>query len=321
MGLTLCSDRKRENPKIEYVWSSSFIEEDNYTDEELHPQYPSEPILEEDNSRDEKLEPRTLFPSEPMKPPKVAKLNIEIVAGNTISASTSGGLLTSKYPESPGHGLRQRRSLRQKLTERKLIANCPQTPLGYYDEKERQVEKEAKLYIDALEDNTLTYAKNINSLSEELVNKGAMIAAELRREGVVIMNANRHILKTEHDINQNKNTLNGMTLRGKIANYRRRKPKQTEYPVDNEREKDYLPRSISLPAKFAYRSSPADTKQQQIKDTVKEMIFNMDTLREQCEGIAEEIMFQEPHLHQMSDNMHRVENEIVRQTTRIKEMY
>merc|ERR1712183_498757 len=153
-----------------------------------------------------------------------------------------------------------------------------------------------------------------------MVNKGAAIAAELRREGEVIRKANRDMLKTEHEINQASRTLNGMTLHGKIANYWRRKPKQNEYPVDNESGRDFLPRSISLPAKFAYRSS-SDSKQQQIKDSVKQMILNMGTLREQNEGIAEELVSQEPHLQLMSDNMNRVQNQIVRQTTRISEMH
>jgi len=308
MGLKLCSDCKREKPKIEDVNYSSLLEEDNSKACIYNPS---------------KEELKTQFSSVTVKPPKLAQLNIEILAGNTNSANNSGGNITSEIPESPAHRLPRGRSLRQKLNERKLINSCPQTPLGYYDEEERQGEKEAKFYIDTLEDNTLTHAQEANSLTESMVNKGARIAAELRREGEVIMKANRDMINAENEINQTRHTLNGMTLHGKIANYWRRKPKPTEYPVDNEREPDYLPRSLSLPAKFAYkyRSSPADTKQQQIKDSVKQMIFNIDTLREQNEGIAEEIMFQEPHLQLMSDNMNRVQSEIVRQTTRINEMH
>jgi len=307
MGLKLCSDCKREKPKIV---SSSLLEEDNSTARVYNPSKSNEEL-------------KTQFSSVTLEPPKLEKLNIEIVAGNNISANTSGGNLTSEIPESPAPRLPRGRSLRQKLTERKLINSCPQTPLGYYDEEERQAEKEAQYYIDELEDNTLERAKEANSLTESMVNKGARICAELRREGEVIMKTNRDMVKAEHEINQARHTLNGMTLHGKIANYWRRKPKQPEYPVDNEREPDYLPRSLSLPAKFAYkyRSSPADTKQQQIKDSVKQMIFNIDTLREQNEGIAEEIMFQEPHLQLMSDNMNRMQSEIVRQTTRMNEMH
>jgi len=307
MGLKLCSECKREVPRVEHVKSSSTYEESDSTD---CIRYPSK----------EKL--KTQFSSVTVKPLKLAKLNIDIVSGNATTPRASGGLRKSEVPESPSCRFPRGLSLRQKLNERKLIDSCPHTPLGYYDEEEAQAEKVAQFYMGALEDSTLHHAKEANRVTESMVEKGAEISAELMRSGNVVRQANRNMRKVEQEINQTKRTINGMTLKGKVTNFWRRKPKKIGYPDDSERgSRDYLPRSISLPAKFACRSSLGDSKQKQIKDNVKQLIHNMDTLREQNLGIAEELVYQEPHLQTMSDNMGRVQNEIVRQTTRINQMH
>jgi len=302
MGLAFCSDCTREGLPVDL--SSCLREEDD--DITTCSQYPPP-----------KVKYITEFPS--VKRPKLENINIDIVAGhrtiNSPGRVLKPGLFLCDSPASRGSRCP---SLKQQLAERKLINSDHQTPLGYYDEGER----EAECYIDALEDNTLTNIQDTNRLAQSMAVKTAEIAEELRREGDVIMKVNRDVFNTEQEINDASRTLKGMTLHGKVTNMLRSKSKRLKPPgYDDGGDRNLLCRSRSLPAKFAYRSSPGDTKQQQIKDEMKQLIRTMDTIRDQNLGIAEEMKFQEPHLRDMSNNMSRVQDRIVRETTQINQMH
>lgn len=212
------------------------------------------------------------------------------------------------YPQSP--------SLIRKIHERN---SYPETPASYFHGK---LDNEVKLYISALEDNSMTHINDANHIAQSMVEKGDAISTELVRQREVTKSANRKMLETEHEINQTGRVLKGMSLHGKLANmmWGTRSSQKELDSFDDDGNRNKLKRSMTLPANFSYQISPADTKQERIKGGVKQLIRTMDVLGEQQRGISDELESQEPHLRMMHENMGRVQNKMKRQTTQINEL-
>jgi len=174
-------------------------------------------------------------------------------------------------------------------------------------------EREAKLYMDAVETDTLNHVDNAVRIASLIVEKTEDITEELVRQGDVIRGANDDIHYTEQDVNQTNYTLKGMkSLRGKLGNMVwRKKPKIQEY---NGFETDYgsaiRNRSVSAPPKLELDSPAVGSKQQQIKGGLRTLNVAMDTIRSRQLVIGEELQRQDKQLNEFSGNMTRTQDKI-----------
>jgi len=193
-----------------------------------------------------------------------------------------------------------RLSLRQKMEERKTTR-----------ELFIHGEREAKLYMDAIETDTLSHVDNAVRIASLIVEKTDDITEELVRQGDVIRQANDDIHHTEQDVNQTNYTLKGMkSLRGKLGNMVwRKKPKVQEY---SGFETDYgsaiRNRSVSAPPKMELPTG--GTKQQQISGGLRTLNVAMDTIRSRQLVIGEELQRQDKQLGEFSGNMSRTQDKI-----------
>jgi hypothetical protein len=301
MGLALCSDCRRK--RIIHDLSS----DDLYDDDSVI-------TISYSPKAEQKTQPY---------PEKSLILDIELVNSRAATNSSNNVPQTAMFAkqellsvDSAEPRYTREPSLRQRLKDRRRMNNSPRTPVGWYDE-----ELESKFYIKALEDNTLKHLHETMHTVESMVEKGAAFSEELAHQGNVIVNTSHDLLKTQQDLNQSKHSLNAMSIHGKFANVvsQIKSKRQGFYSSEDEADRDYLTRSMSLPAKFSYRSF-GDTKQQQIKGRVKQLIRAMDTLSGQQLGIAEELEYQVPHLQKINKNSGRVSKKIKRQMTKINDL-
>jgi len=251
---------------------------------------------------------------------------------NGIAIKSAGRVLRPEFLalDSPRPRSTRGPSLRKRLIERKLIHSSPATPWSFDAERKANISVNAendnaleRLSETFFEDNSLKQLRETNRLAQSMVVKGDEMREELIRQGKVTEQANRDVFNTEQDINETSSTLRGMTFRGKLANMVWRKNSKRRQYNDFEYENDrpyHLPRSMSLPAKFASPNLRAKTKQQRIKNDVNQLIQSMDTLRDQQLGIAEELEYQDPHLKELGTNMARVNDKMKRQTRQINDL-
>jgi len=227
-------------------------------------------------------------------------------------------VVTPEFRAANSFGERHSRepSLVQRLHERH---SCSSSPLGYYNNDEVF---DAKSYMCTLEKDTLMSIKDANRIAQSMVQKGNDISSELVRQGAVTSSAYCNILNTEQEIHRTSYALNEMSVTGRFANrFLRRKSRQHELDAfDDEEEGGTLSRRKTLPANFSYRCSSKDTKQQQIKDNVEQLIGAMDIIEDQQRGIAEELEYQKPHLRMINEHVGHVQVEITRQTTQMRDL-
>jgi len=251
---------------------------------------------------------------------------------NGVVIKSPGRVLSPRFIalDSPRPRSTRGPSLRKRLIERKLIHSNPATPWSFDAERKSNISMNAEndnsleqLSETLLEDNSLKHLSETNRLAQSMVVKGDEMREELIRQGKVTVQANRDVFNTEQDINETSSKLRGMTFRGKLANmiWRKNSQRRQYNGFEYEDNRDYhLPRSMSLPAKFASKNLREKTKQQRIKNDVNQLIRSMDTLRDQQLGIAEELQYQDPHLKELGTNMVRVNDKMKRQTRQIYEL-
>jgi len=185
-------------------------------------------------------------------------------------------------------------------------------------------EREAKLYAEAVEKDTLKHVGNTLRIAESIVQKSDDITEELVRQGDVISTVNSDIHDTEQVVNQTNFTLKGMkSIRGKVGNILfRKKPEVQAYQgfQDNRGSNIRNRRCVSLPVQMQNDMTPGGTNQQQIKGGLKQLNLVMDTIKTRQMDITDEIKRQDRQLGEFSNNMGRTQDKIKIQTDLMSSM-
>jgi len=185
-------------------------------------------------------------------------------------------------------------------------------------------EREAKLYAEAVERDTLKHVGNTLRIAESIVQKSDDITEELVRQGDVISTVNSDIHDTEQVVNQTNFTLKGMkSIRGKVGNILfRKKPEVQAYQgfQDNRGSNIRNRRCVSLPVQMQNDMTPGGTNQQQIKGGLKQLNLVMDTIKTRQMDITDEIKRQDRQLGEFSNNMGRTQDKIKIQTDLMSSM-
>lgn len=185
-------------------------------------------------------------------------------------------------------------------------------------------EREAKLYAEAVERDTLKHVGNTLRIAQGIVQKSDDITEELVRQGDVICTVNKDIHDTEQVVNQTNHTLKGMkSIRGKVGNMLwRKKPEVQAYEgfQDNRGSKIKNRRCVSAPVQMQNDMSPGGTNQQQIKGGLTQLNLVMDTIKTRQMDITDEIKRQDKQLGAFSNNMGRTQEKIKVQTDLMSSM-
>jgi len=185
-------------------------------------------------------------------------------------------------------------------------------------------EREAQLYAEAVERDTLKHVGNTLRIAQGIVQKSDDITEELGRQGEVINTVNKDIHDTEQVVNQTNHTLKGMkSIRGKVGNILfRKKPEVQAYEgfQDNRGSIIKNRRCVSAPVQRQNDMSIGGTNQQQIKGGLTQLNLVMDTIKTRQMDITDEIKRQDKQLGAFSNNMGRTQEKIKVQTDLMSNM-
>jgi len=228
----------------------------------------------------------------------------------TLPVHSSSKLLDRRSNSVQSNG---RTPLKKKLEQRK---NKPKPFI--------KGEREAKLYAEMVERDTLTHMGNTLRIAEMIVQKSDDITEELVRQGDVINQANSDMHDTEQEVNQTNHTLKGMkSIRGKVANTLwHKKPKVDVYKGFQHNKGTSLRkrRCVSAPVPMEYDMSSEETNQQQITGGLKKLNQVFDTIKVRSLDISDEINRQDKQLGEFSNNMSRTQDKIKVQTRAMSSM-
>jgi len=214
----------------------------------------------------------------------------------------SGLIRKSKSIHSSG-----RSSLQEKLEQRK---NKPKPFI--------KGEREAKLYAEIVERDTLKHVGDTLRIAEMIVQKTDDIGGELARQGNVINQVNSDMHDTELEVNETNKTLKGMkSIRGKMVNMvRQKKPKVDAYQGFHPNRGSSLrkQRCVSAPVQMEYDRPSKGTNQQQITGGLEQLNIVMDKIKTRSMDISDEMKRQDKQLGEFSNNMSRTQDKIKVQT-------
>jgi len=209
------------------------------------------------------------------------------------------------------------KSLAEKLQERR------ENPHSYNDFVEG--EREAKMYMNKIEDNSMAQLTETIQSVESLLEKETDIQRELKRQGEVVKQANRDARAAEKDIDDTSHRLKGMrSLGGKMANLIFRNPHHNVNSApacesNHDSENNFLRISaqpmVSLPS-----YSPTKSKQECISQGVEQLCSLLDVVEIKQLDIGKELEKQHETMEILDQNMDQLEDKIGQQTDLMKSM-
>jgi len=182
-------------------------------------------------------------------------------------------------------------------------------------------ERAAKKYTEMVKDDTLKHLRKSIIVATSVVDKGADINEELRRQEHVLRNADMDISFTEEETNETAQKLRGMTsLNGKLMSaMRKKKPKIRSQMyndfdlLDGELGLCSLSRHYSGVSKPQYRGSLKDTKEQQIKAGFGDLHKALDAITTQQFDAAWTLDRQKNHLSVLEKKLDSTHTKITTQ--------
>jgi len=241
-------------------------------------------------------------------------------AGSEEAGSNIRDSLTLHMPKSPPMGRpskanseplfriqRGRQSLLAKMSER---SSDP-----FHDEFVGQ-KRAVSMYLHALEESTTLELSTTYRNAESLLEKGDVIHEELKRQGKIAKQANRHMRITEKYICDTSHRLKGMeSLKSKFKNIIWSKPRGPQVVVvhESDDESSDTRRSSNLPPTLpSYHDK--GTKQGMINEGVDRLWHVLDEVEHTQEDISKELGKQEKYLHCLDHNIDHIEHKIHNQT-------
>lgn len=187
---------------------------------------------------------------------------------------------------------------------------------------ERKAERAAKQYTEMVQDDTLGLLRHTVRLAGSITEKGADINEELRRQELIFRKADHDISFAEYETDQTTQKLKGMTsFSGKIVGtIRKNKPKLkiqafSDFDLmDGQIGLCSLSRSVSTQTTPAFKASPRDAKQLQIKSGMGELHAALDVITVQQMDAAWTLKRQERYLSKFDDKLDSTHTKINRQS-------
>jgi len=198
-------------------------------------------------------------------------------------------------------------SLRAKMSER---SSNP-----FYDEFVDE-KREARLYMNALLDNSMNELSVTFQRAESLLWKGNAIHEEVKRQGEIVKQANRDAKATGKDIRDTSHRLKGMeSIMGKVKNMILLKRGRSDGVVihDSDDEFDDFVRSSTIQARLPSHDDKM-TKQEWINEGVDRLCYVLDEVEHRQEDINVELGEQEKHFQSLDHNIDHIEHKIQHQT-------
>jgi len=280
----ICSDKKRPKKKCFYHDSPSY---ESDTEKDLEENKTRTKMQKDTNNSNSKL--------------------------RGLQRRISGRMSSLYAKKSPkGNFVQNGKPQKQVLTLMDKIRDRASNPHDEFVEGER----EAKSYMDSVEDNTIVQLDNTLMIVNSIVEKEDDIIEELERQGEVTRKANQDIYATEQEIHETTYILEGMqSMGGKLTNLIWKKPLDKAYETFgfwNQKGSRRTRRAVSLPTPRSYKC--AGTKQERIREGVKQLSTAMDIIQMREMDIKNELEHQEEDMAEFSGNMDRMEMEILSET-------
>jgi len=190
-------------------------------------------------------------------------------------------------------------------------------------------EREAKLYMDKVEEDTLAHVESALRVVSSVVEKAEYVNEGIVNEGDNIRQSCYNVCLAMQDIDETNSSLQGMnSLSGEVANVLwRKKPKARKFSRIMRGNMDSAPRSTILRCQSARSNkcrpvltgaSSEGTKQQKISRGICQLNSAMDTIKSRTMNIAEELQRQDRQLTDFSEDISRTQYEMKTQTTLIR---
>jgi len=239
------------------------------------------------------------------------RFNVRDSAIRQMFASTPQ--LPSWNVNSKSEPTKQHQSCRHDLSLRSKMSERSRNP--FHDEFVEE-KREAKLYMNALQDSSMHELSVAFQNAESMLEKGNNIHEEVKRQGTIVKQANRDIEAIEKDIRDTSHRLKGMkSMKNKFKNIvcsKRGGPKGFVVHESDDISFDFT-RSYTLPARLPSYDEKM-TKQEWINKGVDQLCHVLDEVEHRQEDIGKELGEQEKHFQYLDHNINHVEHKIKNQT-------
>jgi len=193
---------------------------------------------------------------------------------------------------------------------------CPRDLEKPFHDEFVEEKREAKLYMNALQDSSMHELSVAFQNAESMLEKGNNIHEEVKRQGTIVKQANRDIEAIEKDIRDTSHRLKGMkSMKNKFKNIvcsKRGGPKGFVVHESDDISFDFT-RSYTLPARLPSYDEKM-TKQEWINKGVDQLCHVLDEVEHRQEDIGKELGEQEKHFQYLDHNINHVEHKIKNQT-------
>jgi len=211
-----------------------------------------------------------------------------------------------------------RKSLVEKLAWRRNNPN----PCDQFAVEVAYTEREAKSYMNELQDNTIGHLRKTCSTLETIIQKENDTMEELKRQDKVVKQANRYIHATGEDLNDTDWRLKGMqSTSNKLENMFRKKPKHCMSPqictLSKELENGYR-RRFTTPIKLP--SQRCGNKSNWINEEVNQINHLLGKVEYKVIELGHELKKQETALHRLEQNIDQIGIKIPNQTKLISSL-
>jgi len=184
-----------------------------------------------------------------------------------------------------------------------------------------QEEQQAKVYMDAVQDNTVDQITETFQDLESIIQKEVLTMDELKRQAIVIQDANDDIHAADNDINETNHRLHGMiSLGNKLANIMFRKPLHTKSPqvYDEGNEHRGWERSSTTPIKLP--SCRNENKSDWINKGVDKLLDLLEVVEYKEIDLGHELEKQEGAIQHLDENIEHIEDKIAQNTKLMSRM-
>jgi len=236
-------------------------------------------------------------------------------AGSTVKDSLTPHIPKS-LPLPPSSKAKSEPLFRIQRGRQSLLAKMWQRSSNPFHDEFVGPKRAASMHLQKLEGRTALELCTTYRNAESLLEQGNVIHDELKRQGMIVKQANRHMGVTEKDICDTSHRLKGMeSLRSKFKNNIWSKPGGPQVVVvhESDDESSDIRRSSNLPPRLPSNHDKG-TKQGMINEGVDRLWHVLDEVEHTQEDISKELGNQEKHLHCLHQNIDHIDHKIHNQT-------